>query len=92
MTITEFKAWLSIKGFLKTYDIMMGKTEYQCFERVKDRIDQRFRFEKEITAGKVSIYFESKPMMTWNFDMTGVLCDLSVDNDGTLHGLIARKH
>jgi len=91
MTIDQLIAYISIKGFVETSEIMMGTTEYRCFQREKNHIDQRFRFQKEIKSDKISIYFESKPMMRWNLDMIGVLCDLSVDNDGILHGMIKRK-
>ena len=92
MTIEQLSAWLSIKGFIETPEIMMATTEYQCFQREKDRIDQRFRFQKDISGDKISIYFESRAMMRWNFDKVGILCDLSVDKDGILHGMIKRKN
>jgi len=91
MTIEQLIAWLSIKGFKETSEIMIGSTEYRCFQREKDRADQRFRFQKDISTDKVSIYFETKPLFQWNLDKIGVLCDMSVDNEGILHGLMSRK-
>ena len=91
MTIEQVIAFISAKGFIETSGVLRGSTEYRCFQREKDRIDQRFRFPKEITHNKVSILFESKPLFKWQLDMVGILDEMSVDKDGIIHGFISRK-
>ena len=92
MTIEQLIALIYAKGFTETTEtIMMAATEYRCFQREKDHVDQRFRFQKEITDDKISIYFESKPMFSWRIDRIGILSDMSVDKNGILYGFISRK-